>query len=254
MKKNFSSILKGLRGDLSQQEIANKLGVAQRSISNWELGLREPDLEMLKKISALFGVTIGYLLNAETPAVKPSEKSPAPAVDSEDYFTSLTSRVSSMEEIIKSFEGVKTARIIDMPKIRLVPVVGMAAALSFDPSLGHIGDLWEHADERAPCMAKDTEGVFAIKISGDSMEPTLYDGDTVFISERLLPATGDICVAMLRGEGMVCKKWYWKNGVIKLESINPNGKSWQWTKAEMESERPIIWRYKAIEFNRKRFF
>lgn len=60
----FKEQLKELRAenDLSQQDLAEKLGVSQRSISNWEAGVRQPDFEMLISIAKFFNVTTDYLL------------------------------------------------------------------------------------------------------------------------------------------------------------------------------------------------
>ena len=60
----FKEKLKELRieNKLSQQELAKKLNVSQRSISNWENGVREPDFETLILIARFFSVTTDYLL------------------------------------------------------------------------------------------------------------------------------------------------------------------------------------------------
>jgi transcriptional regulator with XRE-family HTH domain len=47
---------------LNQEDLAKALNVAQVTISAWETGIREPDFEMLKKISAYFNVSTDYLL------------------------------------------------------------------------------------------------------------------------------------------------------------------------------------------------
>lgn len=56
--------LKELRKQHSetQTEMAERLGVTQRTIANWEAGDRNPDLEMLAKISSKYEVTTDYLL------------------------------------------------------------------------------------------------------------------------------------------------------------------------------------------------
>ena len=56
--------LKELRKQHSetQTEMAERLGVTQRTIANWEAGDRNPDLEMLAKISSEYDVTTDYLL------------------------------------------------------------------------------------------------------------------------------------------------------------------------------------------------
>ena len=50
---------------LNQEEMAERLNVKQPTVANWELDRREPDLETVKKIASLFGVTTDYLLGAE---------------------------------------------------------------------------------------------------------------------------------------------------------------------------------------------
>ena len=49
------------REKYSQAEIAKELGVPRYSISNWEQGRAEPDIEMLKRIADFFEVSMDYL-------------------------------------------------------------------------------------------------------------------------------------------------------------------------------------------------
>ncbi len=48
---------------LTQLQLSKELGVHESTISNWEHGLREPDLEKLLFISKYFNIDIDYLLN-----------------------------------------------------------------------------------------------------------------------------------------------------------------------------------------------
>lgn len=50
---------------LNQEELARKIGVSRSALSLYEIDRREPDLETVKKIASLFGVTTDYLLGAE---------------------------------------------------------------------------------------------------------------------------------------------------------------------------------------------
>ena len=63
----FPQILKGLRVEahLSQTELAKKMGVGQNTISTWEIGVRQPDYDMLIKIAKYFEVSTDYLLGLE---------------------------------------------------------------------------------------------------------------------------------------------------------------------------------------------
>ena len=60
----FAIRLKELRIEkaYSQSQLAKLLNVDQRTISNWEKAVREPDFNMLIKITQLFDVSADYLL------------------------------------------------------------------------------------------------------------------------------------------------------------------------------------------------
>jgi len=58
---------------LNQKELAKKIGVSRSALSLYEIDRREPDLETVKKIASLFGVTTDYLLGAEGDAMGTEE-------------------------------------------------------------------------------------------------------------------------------------------------------------------------------------
>lgn len=60
----FEARLKQLRENkgLSQYAFANKLGLSQSAVGNWESGKRIPDAEMLCAIADYFEVSVDYLL------------------------------------------------------------------------------------------------------------------------------------------------------------------------------------------------
>lgn len=62
----FKDRLKELRTEkeLSQTKLAEKLGVDFRTISNWENGVRKPDIDTLLEIAKFFDVSADYLLGA----------------------------------------------------------------------------------------------------------------------------------------------------------------------------------------------
>lgn len=64
---NFAKNLKELRAEvnLTQAALAEKMGVSQRAVSNWELGARQPDYDMLIKIAKYFEVSVDYLLGVD---------------------------------------------------------------------------------------------------------------------------------------------------------------------------------------------
>ena len=51
--------------ELSQVEVAKRLNISQPRYNRYETGTFQPSMEMLKKISSLFDVSIDYLLENE---------------------------------------------------------------------------------------------------------------------------------------------------------------------------------------------
>ena len=53
---------------IKQKELAAKLGIAANTLSQYETGNREPDLETIKRIALVLEVTVDELLDAKTKA------------------------------------------------------------------------------------------------------------------------------------------------------------------------------------------
>lgn len=52
------------KSGMTQQKLADALGVTQGAVANWENGIRKPDIFMLKKIADALHCTADDLLNA----------------------------------------------------------------------------------------------------------------------------------------------------------------------------------------------
>lgn len=50
---------------ISQRELGNRLNVCNQTVSFWESGQREPDLDTLLKIADYFQVSTDYLLGRD---------------------------------------------------------------------------------------------------------------------------------------------------------------------------------------------
>lgn len=66
-QQKVGRFLKELRGEkaLTQQRLAEMLGVSDRSVSRWENGVTMPDFDLLIEMSKLYDVEIGELLDGE---------------------------------------------------------------------------------------------------------------------------------------------------------------------------------------------
>ena len=65
MDQKFCQNLKSIRGgcELTQKQVASKLGVVESCYANWEQGRTEPNIEMLRKLCEIFQVTLNELIN-----------------------------------------------------------------------------------------------------------------------------------------------------------------------------------------------
>lgn len=65
----FEKTLRILREkhDLSQVELSKRLGISNVTLSQYENGVRKPDIETLKQIASYFNVSTDYLLGNNPP-------------------------------------------------------------------------------------------------------------------------------------------------------------------------------------------
>lgn len=89
---------------ISQQQVANRIGVTRRTISDYELGRRQPSLEVLSALAKCYTVTTDYLLGIEK---------------SENAFVDLEGLTSKEESLIKELVGdmqMKNAKLTEIEK------------------------------------------------------------------------------------------------------------------------------------------
>ncbi len=55
---------------ITQDELANRLKVTRQAISKWETGAAIPDIELLMKLSEIYGISINDILKADTESIK----------------------------------------------------------------------------------------------------------------------------------------------------------------------------------------
>lgn len=85
---------------------------------------------------------------------------------------------------------------------------------NFDPE---DADSWEEIDRRT---AKNGT-YFALKIKGDSMEPRIFDGDTVIVRYQDTIESGETAVVAINGDEATCKKVTLTADGLVLTANNP---------------------------------
>jgi SOS-response transcriptional repressor LexA len=118
----------------------------------------------------------------------------------------------------------KTASVQSSPNVgaaynlRNLPVLSWAQA-GQATEYGEIPADW---DEVVPSDVSD-QRAFGVRLRGDSMEPKFSDGDIAILLPSIAPTNGDVVVANLKDEGVLCKLMHVQldKNLIILSSYNP---------------------------------
>ena len=82
---------------MTQSELAEKLGVTDKSIGNWENGRNMPDLSLFKPLCDVLGITINDLLSGEKISKdKYQERFEENIVNTIDYSTKRINKYSNL--------------------------------------------------------------------------------------------------------------------------------------------------------------
>ena len=181
----FNDILKSLRkqSNMTQIQLANKLNVTQGTIANWERGVREPDMDTIKKIANALSVPVErFFIDSSVPA-DPTNIEPA------------------------------------LPPIRMkqIPLVGNAAAGY--TCLAEM-QIVEYIPTDASLLHDGYDYVY-LRVKGDSMEPEFHEGDLVLVRVQDTIESGEYAVVLVDEEDGLVKKIELDRTHITLISENP---------------------------------
>lgn len=160
---------------LNQTEFANRIGVTQGAVSQWENGLTRPNFDQLRAISAAFNM--------------------------------------SVDDIVAQLND-EPQRELDAINIRrgTVPILGtIACGQRITPDTTPEG----YAD-----LSDGIRADFALRCKGDSMEPTLKDGDIVLIRKQPEVENGQIAAVNVNGETTL-KRVYFRGDGLHMIADNP---------------------------------
>ena len=84
-------------------------------------------------------------------------------------------------------------------------------------------------------MIKDGSEYFALQIKGDSMEPTISNGDYVIVKRQETCDSGQIAILCVNGDNATCKKIIRQENGIMLVPFNSNYSTVFYSNEEIES-------------------
>ncbi len=180
---------------ISMDEFARRSGISKQYVSRLEMNSHPttkkmicPSLETIKK--AAIGMSMDF-----------------------------TSLINMLDEKVTILEG-ESEIMVSMvyPSIR-IPILGKVAA---GEPIDAIEDVLDYI-EIPESMTKHGE-FFGLKIKGNSMEPRMYDGDTVIVLSSDTAENGDIIIASINEDEALCKKYIKKGNKQLLHSLNPDYK------------------------------
>lgn len=184
----FGANLKKLREDahLSQEQLADAIGVSKSTIGMYEQGKRMPNTNtILKDIASYFGVSIDYLVG-----YLPEEKDL-----SEDDFSRFNLRP------IQS---------------RRIPMLGKIAC--GEPIM------CEEEYETFLDVGTDISADFCVRAQGDSMiNARILDGDIVFIRKQEMVENGEIAAIIVNDSEVTLKRFFYYPDLnqVVLQPENP---------------------------------
>lgn len=209
--------------NMTQIQVAEKLGVSDGTYKNYEQGKREPNGDKIVALANLFDVSTDYLLGRE------QKETPATPLD--EFITSehlheveeallrmyfkldRKERAAFMQQV---YDEVQKKHAGEAKKI----AVHWFKKHSNQASAGNGYDL-ENADLWESVKIYDhpaiNEADFLVKVDGDSMKPTYYNGDLVFVKLDSDVPEGQVGLFTKAGKGYIKRA-----GKNCLLSDNPN--------------------------------
>lgn len=175
--------------EMDQSTLADKAGIATRTLQRWEKGEQVPDGVAITKIAKATNVQPSWLLTGE----------------GEMY--AVPSRPENVYPLPGSIR--RGVNLVDLPLISSVPA-GKVATI-FHP---------DYVDNYVTVDDVKDPGAFALRVKGNSMAPRIEDGDVVIVSPQQEARNGDVCVVRVDGEDTL-KKVKFEGNYVHLIPLNP---------------------------------
>lgn len=142
--------------------------------------------------------------------------------------------VEAIEAALADFEG-KPQR-----PPGLIPLLGYAAATGGDRIVWNTDAPLDWVE--APPMRDTGTQVLAIRVSGDSMEPRLFAGETIYVGRQLAPArNGDAVIEFNDGTAVVKSYAGMRQGFVFARQYNPD-EELRYEATRVRAVHAVLWR------------
>ncbi len=184
---------------LLQQDIAVHLDVTSATVSNWEKDANFPDINSLRKLCTIYDVTPDELLGVTTTTYRSLSMAERQFIEQyrklDPHGLQMVSSVMRMEMDRMEAETQRKARKIVQLRDYFMPA--SAGIGEYLPE----GDNFQWLNVYETPDTEDADMI--VHVSGDSMRPTLKDGDRLLIQETESLSTGELGVFLVNGESFV---------------------------------------------------
>ena len=205
--------------NLTQKQLADLIGAAHNSISDWENNKNKPDPDTIELLCGALKITPNYLLASTEDDFSPKEKllikkyrlistrSPDGAVVVDtvlDREYAIAEKLREQKEQLEKVQRMDMEVSEELVPLRLWAYYGKIACAG----TGFYFDDIPSDTVQAP----DANADFIIGVNGDSMEPDYSDGEKLYIKkvERINP--GEVGIFTINNECFL--KEYGKDGLV----------------------------------------
>ncbi len=184
---------------LQQLDVAEHLHMTSASVSNWEKDANVPDMETLFKLCKFYDVTLDELTGFTTTTYRSLSMTERQLVEQyrklDPHGLQMVSSVMKMEAERMQAEALRKARqIVQLRDFFMPASAGVGEYLPEGDNYQWVSVYQTAETERADMI---------VHVSGDSMRPTLKDGDRLLIQQTETLSIGELGVFLVNGESYV---------------------------------------------------
>lgn len=198
--------------NLSQEELALRLGKSKNVVSNWERGDNKPDADIIFALCDILNVDANYLLGWNTNRVFST------SLSEQELIKKYRSLDSYGKKVINSLIELEYERCNKVEE-EYTPYI-TRTHFSIGASAGNgetlIDDMYK-SEITIPATKLNESADFVVDVKGNSMNPTFENGQKVLVKKQDSIDVGEIGIFIINGESFIKEL-----GINELISHNKN--------------------------------